>query len=79
MKLWPWKRQSRPSAGGARALADTERGLEATRDRWHEVLDAAETMRSWDHYNHFAESLSMAYGATNKEPPPRNRRKGDLR
>jgi hypothetical protein len=47
---------------GERALAKAERRLETTRDRWHEVLDAAETMRTWDHYNHFAESLSLAYG-----------------
>jgi hypothetical protein len=61
IRLWPWRNRHPTPLGGHEALERQTKVLEETRGRWHEVLDAAETMRGWDHGNHFAQSLDLAY------------------
>lgn len=79
---WPWKRARQTKTGehaeGHQALKEACHALEEVRARWPEVLDVAETMRAWDHGNHFAESLSMAYGVHRRDAD-RNRRRDDPR
>lgn len=63
---WPWKSRNAEPHGGERALADAQRSLEETRQRWHPVLEAAEGMRELRSRNGFAESIELAYALKQK-------------
>lgn len=74
----PWKRRRRhlelvastPPPEAVEALKDAQADLEKTRDQYAPVLLRAERMRAWrsDAVNHFAESIQMAYQASNENP-----------